>query len=68
MSLEDCKKAYIDLSEKAFTKNNLIVQLKNKVTVGAQFKTKALEDAIKSIVGNEWEKKLLKDKESDCSV
>jgi hypothetical protein len=66
MSIEECKKAYMDLSEEAFTKKNIISQAKEKLMVGPQFKTRPLETAIKSIIGDKWETTLLKDDRSDC--
>jgi len=68
MSIAQCKKAYIELSAKAFTEKNLLVKAKEKVMLGPKFKTKSLEDAIKSIIGDEWETKLLKDDDPQCRV
>ena len=68
MSLQDCKKAYIDLSQKAFTKKNILSQAREKVTVGSKFKTQPLEDAVKLIIGKEWQETLLKEDKDDCKT
>lgn len=68
MSVADCMQVYINLSEKAFTKKNLFDRAKGKVTLGPKFKTRALEDAIKQIIGEDWATKLLKEDDSKCKV
>jgi hypothetical protein len=68
MSIEECKKAYMDLSVETFTKKNIISQAVEMVTVGPRFKTGPLETAIKSIIGSKWETTLLKDDSRDCMV
>lgn len=71
MSVEQCKKAYINLAEDAFTKKNLISQIKEKASIGPQFKTKPLENAIRTIIGaahENWKEALLQDKRPECKV
>lgn len=50
MPLSGCIKAYMDMSKKAFTQRNLIDRVKAKVTLGPNFKTETLEEAIKDII------------------
>jgi hypothetical protein len=52
MSIKDCKVAYINLSERTLTKKSFITQAKEKLLVGPKFRTKPLEAAIKSTVGD----------------
>ena len=59
MPLKKAIAAYMTLSESAFTEKNIVQQAVGG-PLGAKFKTKALEDAIKSIIGDEWETMLLK--------
>lgn len=68
MSIEECKKAYMDLSKIAFTKKNIASQIVGKATVGAQFKTEPLEMAIRSIIGDKWDTMLLRDDRNECKT
>ncbi|SPJ72134.1 uncharacterized protein FTOL_01862 [Fusarium torulosum] len=55
LSIPECKKAYLDLSEKAFTPKNFISRKIRVATIRSKFKTEPLEDTIKSLIGNDWE-------------
>lgn len=68
MSIADCKKAYMDLAEEAFTPKNFIGQLIGKVAVGPEFETAPLENAIKRIIGKDWQTMLLKEDGPACKV
>jgi hypothetical protein len=68
MSIADCKAAYKDLAEEAFTPKNFIMQLKEKVAVGPKFKTAPLEAAIRRIIGEDWQTMLLKEDDPACKV
>jgi hypothetical protein len=68
MSVKDCKAAYINLSERAFTKKNFLGRVTGKFTVGPRFETRPLEDAIKTIIGDEWATMLLKEVDIGCRV
>ncbi|KAH8911269.1 hypothetical protein BR93DRAFT_965075 [Coniochaeta sp. PMI_546] len=69
MSISDCKEAYLKFSEQAFTSKNLIAKARGKLSVGPRFETSPLEAAIKDLIGNDWQTKLLKDNDaSACKV
>ncbi|KAI8945862.1 phospholipase [Xylaria longipes] len=69
MPISECINAYKALAEQAFTPRNFIGKIKGKVSLGAQYKTEPLEAAIKSIIGEGWETKLLKEEdEQACKV
>jgi len=68
MSIEECKSAYKALAMQAFTKKNFVSQIKSKIQLQAQFQTKPLENAIKSVIGSEWETQLLKEENPACHV
>ncbi|KAI9667893.1 MAG: hypothetical protein M1821_000713 [Bathelium mastoideum] len=68
MSIAECKNAYMDLAEKAFTPRNYFRQKAATVTVGSKFQTKPLEDAIKHIIGDNWQSMLLKEDDPECKV
>ncbi|KAJ5669542.1 acyl transferase/acyl hydrolase/lysophospholipase [Penicillium macrosclerotiorum] len=68
MSIKDCKAAYENLAQRAFTEKNFIGRVKGTVTVGPQFETQPLEDAIKSIIGDEWETMLFNEVNIGCRV
>jgi hypothetical protein len=68
MSIKDCKAAYMRLAERAFTEESLLHRARNTVSVGPRFQTEPLEDAIKTIIGKDWETKLLKDEDTSCRV
>jgi hypothetical protein len=60
MPLNQAIEAYMKLSESAFTEKNFAKRAMGG-PLGAKFKTEALEDAIKTIIGEECETMLLKD-------
>ncbi|KAI1178341.1 acyl transferase/acyl hydrolase/lysophospholipase [Nemania sp. FL0916] len=68
MSVEDCKEAYMSLGRRAFTPVNFVKRITGKATVGPQFQTEPLENAIKEIIGDDWETKLLKEDDPQCRV
>jgi hypothetical protein len=68
LSIEACKKAYIDLAKKAFTPKNWASSAVATVTLGAKFKTAPLEESIKSLIGDDANSKLLKDDDPACKV
>ncbi|EXA53703.1 hypothetical protein FOVG_01433 [Fusarium oxysporum f. sp. pisi HDV247] len=68
LSIPECKKAYMDLSEKAFTPKNFISRQIGVATVRSKFWAEPLEDAIKSLIGDDWESKLLRDDDPVCKV
>lgn len=68
MSIRDCKEAYINLAERAFTEKNLFSGAISKVKAGSKFQTQPLEDAIKEIVGNEWATEPLYEENESCRV
>lgn len=70
MSIKDCKDAYVNLAQRAFTEMNFIDRVKGTINVGPRFETQPLEDAIKRIIGDKWATSLLKEdpKNIDCRV
>ena len=75
MSLAQCKKAYLELAGAAFTPKNRFMQVVEKVNVGPQYKSKPLEDAIKSTIAKakdhvktDPENALLKEDNCSCKV
>lgn len=68
MSIAECKQAYMDLAEEAFTPKNFFMQKVATATVGPKFQTKPLEDAIKRIIGDNWQSTLLKEDDTRCKV
>jgi hypothetical protein len=76
MSLEQCKKAYIELSERVFTPRHLITRLgSGSPFFGPRFQTRPLEDEIINIIATaltttreEAMKVLLKEDENEKRV
>lgn len=68
MSVADCKKAYMELKEEAFTPNNLVPKIPGTTAVGPQFKREPLEVTIKRIIGDDWQSLLLKEDYPQCNV
>jgi hypothetical protein len=75
MPLAECKKAYMELSQKAFTPNNIIIRAVHAPGLGPSFQTGPLEEAIKEIIekarshlGVGADEALLREDNSACKV
>jgi len=74
MSLNDCEKAYLTLSESVFDPkrhpSNLVGRVTDMILVKGRFDTQALENSIKTTIGaqNFHFDELLQDEESQCKV
>lgn len=64
MPLSQAIDSYKRLSGKAFTKHNILSRSGHKITLGAKFKTKPLENAIHEMIGDDSSTKLLKEESS----
>lgn len=68
LSIEECKNAYTNLARNAFTPKNWASSTAAKVTLGPKFKTAPLEEAIKSLIGDNADAELLKENNPACKV
>ncbi|KAH6879001.1 acyl transferase/acyl hydrolase/lysophospholipase [Alternaria rosae] len=68
LSIEECKNAYTNLARNAFTPKNWASSTAAKVTLGPKFKTAPLEEAIKSLIGDNANSELLKENDPVCKV
>lgn len=75
MSIKECKKAYMTLSQRSFTPKNLITRAVQFPGLGPKFKTKPIEDAIKDVIesardrlGVGPDEALLREDDAECKV